>query len=43
MNLKRRNWEGNPSEGCLEEDSTSGTNVNIKRRVVNDGTRTQLT
>ena len=43
INLLNRNWTGNPSEGCLQEDSTSGINVSIKRQVVNDGTRTPLT
>ena len=43
MNLKRRNWAGNPSEGCLQEDPTIVIDVSIKRPVVNDGTRTTLT
>ena len=43
MNLKRRNWAGNPSKGRHKKDSTSRMNLNVKRRVVNDGTRTPLT
>ena len=43
INLKRRNWAGNLSEGCLQEGSTIGMNVNIKRLVVTDSTSTPLT
>ena len=43
MNLKRRNWEVNPSEGRLEEVSIGVIVFSIKRPVVNDGTRTPLT